>query len=121
MFAMSSTANDGRANSPIEVPEDIFGRVNTLCLALPEVKVRVDASLTRARSTAHSFDIRRRSFCLLVAREGRTGKPVRCSCCVPTQTNATLCSPLATRSSPREPAVIASGPAHRWHRLGRDP
>ena len=25
MFAMSSTANDGRANSPIEVPEDIFG------------------------------------------------------------------------------------------------
>ena len=76
MFAMSSTANDGRANSPIEVPEDIFGRVNTLCLALPEVKVRVDASLTRARSTAHSFDIRRRSFCLLVAREGRTGKPV---------------------------------------------
>jgi hypothetical protein len=45
-------------------------------LALPEVTVRVDASLVRARSTAHSFDVRRRSFCLLVAREGPTGKPV---------------------------------------------
>ena len=38
--------------------------------------MRVDGSLTRTRSTAHSFDIRRRSFCLLVAREGATGKPV---------------------------------------------
>jgi predicted DNA-binding protein (MmcQ/YjbR family) len=51
-------------------------RVSTLCLALPEVTVRVDASLVISRSTAHSFDIRRRSFCLLVAREGPTGKPV---------------------------------------------
>jgi len=76
MFGVSSTANDDRASSPIEIPEDIIERVSTLCLALPEVTVRVDASLTRSRSTAHSFDIRRRSFCLLVAREGRTGKPV---------------------------------------------
>ena len=51
-------------------------RVRALCLALPEVSVRVDHSLTRARSTAQSFDIRRRSFCLLMAREGPTGKPV---------------------------------------------
>ena len=70
---MSSDANDGRERSPIEVPEDIFRRVSTLCLALPEVTVRVDASLIQARSTAHSFDIRRRSFCLLVAVEGPTG------------------------------------------------
>ena len=63
-------------SAPVEVPEDIVERVRTLCLALPEVTVRVDDSLTRARSTAHSFDIRRRSFCLLVAREGPTGKPV---------------------------------------------
>jgi predicted DNA-binding protein (MmcQ/YjbR family) len=76
MFSVSSTPNHGRANSPIEVPEDIFERVSTLCLALPEVTVRVDASLIRSRSTAHSFDIRRRSFCLLVAREGPTGKSV---------------------------------------------
>ena len=76
MFGVSSDANDARASSPIEVPEDIFERVSTICLALPEVTVRVDASLTKARSTAHSFDIRRRSFCLLVAREGSTGKPV---------------------------------------------
>ena len=51
-------------------------RIRTLCLALPEVTVRVDYSLTRARSTAQSFDIRRRSFCLLVAVEGRAGKPI---------------------------------------------
>ncbi len=60
----------------VEVPEAIVERVRTLCLALPEVTVRVDYSLTRTRSTAQSFDIRRRSFCLLVAREGPTGKPV---------------------------------------------
>ena len=65
-----------RVRAPVEVPDDIFERVRTLCLALPEVTVRVDGSRTRTRSTAHSFDIRRRSFCLLVAREGRTGKPV---------------------------------------------
>jgi hypothetical protein len=65
-----------RVRAPVEVPEDIFERVRTLCLALPEVTVRVDGSLTTTRSTAHSFDIRRRSFCLLVAREGPTGKPV---------------------------------------------
>jgi hypothetical protein len=61
---------------PIEVPEDVVERVPTRCLALPEVTVHVDYSLTRARSTAQSFEIRRRSFCLLVAREGPTGKPV---------------------------------------------
>jgi hypothetical protein len=45
-------------------------------MALPEVTVRIDRSLTATRSAAHSFDIRRRSFCLLVAGEGATGKPV---------------------------------------------
>jgi len=64
------------AGAPIEVPEDIFERVRTLCLALPKVTVRVDGSRTRTRSTAHSFDIRRRSFCLLVAWKGPTGTPV---------------------------------------------
>ena len=38
--------------------------------------MRVDYSLTRTRSTAQSFDIPRRSFCLLVAREGPTGEPI---------------------------------------------
>ena len=70
MFGVSSTGDDGRVSSPIEVPDEILEWVSTLCLALPEVTVRVDASLTRARSTAHSVDIRRRSFCLLLAREG---------------------------------------------------
>ena len=61
--------------APVEVPEDMVERVRAICLALPEVTVRVDYSLTRVRSTAQSFDIRRRSFCLLVAVEEPTGKP----------------------------------------------
>jgi hypothetical protein len=65
-----------RMRAPVEVPEDIVGRLRALCLALPEVTVRVDHSLTRSRSTALSFDIRRRSFCLLVAIESSTGKSV---------------------------------------------
>jgi hypothetical protein len=72
----SAPRPDAPASAPVEVPEDIFERVRTLCLALPEVTVRVDESRTRARSTAHSFDIRQRSFCLLVAWEDPTGKPV---------------------------------------------
>jgi hypothetical protein len=72
----SAARRSARAKPPIEIPQDVFERVSTLCLALPEVTVRVDESLIRARSTAHSFDIRRRSFCLLVAWEGLTGKPV---------------------------------------------
>jgi YjbR len=65
-----------RARAPVEVPEDIFERVRALCLALPEATVRVDYSRIRERSTAWSFDIRRRSFCLLVAREGPGGRAV---------------------------------------------
>ena len=76
MFGVSNTANDGRVSSPIEVPEDIVERVSSLCLALPEVTRRTDASLIEARSTAHSFDIRRRPFCLLVALRGPAGQPV---------------------------------------------
>ena len=68
--------SDRQSERALEVPEDIVERVRTLCLALPEVTVRVDYSLTRTRSTAQSFDIRRRSFCLLVAVEEPTGKPV---------------------------------------------
>ena len=76
MFGVSSMANDTHTSAAIEVPQDIFEQVSALCLALPEVTVRVDASLNRARSTAHSFEIRRRSFCLLIALESPTGKPV---------------------------------------------
>lgn len=63
-------------SAPVEVPQDIDERVRALCLARPEVTVRIDHSLTRARSTAQSFDIRRRSFCLLVAVAGPTGESV---------------------------------------------
>jgi hypothetical protein len=51
-------------------------RVRALCLALPEVTVRLDESRISVRSTAQSFDIRRRSFCLLVAKADATGRPV---------------------------------------------
>jgi len=74
MFGVSNFADE--PSPTIEIPADIFDRVSALCLALPEVTVRVDESLSRTRSTAHSFDIRRRSFCLLVASEGRSGEPV---------------------------------------------
>jgi predicted DNA-binding protein (MmcQ/YjbR family) len=67
---------DRHASAPVEVPEDIEARVRTLCLALPEVTVRVDESRSKARSTAYSFDIRRRSFCLLVATQDPSGKPI---------------------------------------------
>ncbi len=63
-------------SAPVEIPADIVERIRTICLALPEVTVRVDESLTTARSAAHSFDIRRRSFCLLVARADPAGQPV---------------------------------------------
>ncbi len=65
----SAARRSARASAPVEVPEDIDERVRTLCLALPEVTVRVDG-------WAQPFDIRRRSFCLLVATEDPTGKPV---------------------------------------------
>jgi YjbR len=76
MFGVSSMANDAHTSAAIEVPQDIFEQVSALCLALPEVTVRVDPSLIRARSTAHSFEIRRKSFCLLIAMESPTGTPV---------------------------------------------
>jgi hypothetical protein len=93
-------------SAPIEVPEDIVKRVRALCLALPEVTVRVDYSLIRARSTAQSFDIRRRSFCLLVAREDPAGQPV------------TL---LVLRAGPQErEALLSIGHPFFASRAGRD-
>jgi len=56
-------------SAPLEVPQDIVAQVRALCLALPEVTVRVDG-------WAQSFDIRRRSFCLLVAPPDPDGTPV---------------------------------------------
>jgi hypothetical protein len=93
-------------SAPIEVPADIVERVRTLCLALPEVTVRIDYSLIRARSTAQSFDIRRRSFCLLVAREDPAGKPVPL---------------LVLRADPEErKALLSTGHPFFAPRAGRD-
>ena len=93
-------------SAPVEVPEDIVERIRTLCLALPEVRVRVDDSLTRARSAAQSFEIRRRSFCLLVATEDPAGKPV---------------SQLVLRAGPDErDALLSAGHPFFASRAGRD-
>src|SRR3974390_2256656 len=95
-----------REVAPVEVPEEIVERIRALCLALPEVTVRVDYSRTRTRSTAWSFDIRRRSFCLLVAMEDPAGKPV------------TL---LVLRADPDERTVLlATGHPFFPSRAGRD-
>jgi hypothetical protein len=90
-------------------------RTSALCLAPPEVTARVDG-------WAQSFDIGRRSFCLLVAREDPAGKPVPL---------------LVLRADPDEREALLSigrpffasragrdrigGAAHRRHQLGGDP
>jgi hypothetical protein len=102
----AAARRSARASAPVEIPEDIFEPVSRLCLALPEVTVRVDESLVRQRSAAYSFDIRRRSFCLLVAREDSTGKPV---------------SLLVLRSGPDErEALLSVGHPFFASRAGRD-
>ena len=64
------------ASSSVVVPEEIVERVRGLCLALPEVTLRIDESRSSARSAAWVFDVRRRPFCGLVAREYAPGKSV---------------------------------------------
>jgi hypothetical protein len=78
-----------------EVPEDILDRIRTLCLALPEATSRVDECRDPERSSAWSFDIRRRSFCLLVHTEDSSG---------------TLATVLVLRAKPIErEALLATG------------
>ena len=95
-----------RVSVPVEVPGEIVERIRALCLALPEVTARIDHSQTAARSAAQSFDIRRRSFCLLVAREDPAGRPV--SLIV-----------LRAGSGERE-ALLSSGHPFFASRAGRD-
>ena len=89
-------------SAPVEVPEEVVERVRALCLALPEVTVRVDPSRTPARSTALSFDIRRRSFCLLLAWSNAAGQRV---------------TALVLRSDPDEREVLLSM-GHPFHASG---
>jgi hypothetical protein len=94
------------ASFNVEVPEEIVERVRGLCLALPEVTVRVDESRSSARSTAWVFDIRRRAFCVLVAREYAPGKSVPL---------------LVLHADPEERrALLAIGRPFFPTRLGRD-
>ncbi len=95
-----------RAGAPVEIPQDIEERIRRLCLALPEVTVRVDEPRTTARSTAHSFDVRRRSFCLLVATKDPMGKPVPL---------------LVLRAHPHDrDALVSIGHPYFASRAGRD-
>jgi YjbR len=68
--------SEDRSSAAVTVTEDIVERVSALCLALPEVTVRIDQPRTGTRSTAYSFDVRQRSFCLLVAVADPTGRAV---------------------------------------------
>lgn len=93
-------------SDPVKIPQDIFERVSALCLALPEVTVRVDQPRVKWRSAAYSFDVRRRSFCLLIASEGATGAPA---------------SRLVLRVHPDDRDVLVSiGPPYCASRAGRD-
>jgi predicted DNA-binding protein (MmcQ/YjbR family) len=67
---------DPGAATPTEIPQKIVEEISRFCLGLPETTVRVDESRADTRSTAHSFEIRRRSFCLLVAVKDPSGKTV---------------------------------------------
>ena len=90
----------------MEVADNVVKQVRSLCLALPEVTVRIDDSLTPARSTAHSFDVRRRSFCLLVAVESPARKAIPL---------------LVLRADPSERAALLSlGVPFFAPRAGRD-
>jgi len=95
-----------RMDAPVEIPMDIEDKISAICLALPEVTVRIDQSQTSARSTAHSFDIRKRSFCLLVATSDAAGQP----------------SPLLIlRASPAErEALLSVGHPYFVPRAGHD-
>jgi predicted DNA-binding protein (MmcQ/YjbR family) len=97
-------------------------RIRTLCLALPEVTVRVDVSLTRARSTAHSFDIRRRSFCLLVAREDSAGQPapLLVLCASPDEGKALLSigHPFHASRAGRDRIVVMLTDHTDWEEIG---
>ena len=63
-------------DDPVDIPRVVFERVSALCLALPEVTVRFDQSRVEWRSAAYSFDVRRRSFCLLIATADTSGTAV---------------------------------------------
>ena len=55
--------------APVGVPGALRERVRALCLAMPEVTVREEG-------WAQSYDIRRRSFCLLLAQADPAGRSV---------------------------------------------
>jgi hypothetical protein len=94
------------ASVNVEVAQDVAQRIRALCLALPEVTVRVDQSRIAARSTAWSYEIRRRSFCLLEARADPAGEAV---------------TVLVLRADPDErKALLAGGHPFFPSRAGRD-
>jgi Ser/Thr protein kinase RdoA (MazF antagonist) len=102
----AGSSGGSRVSTPVEVPAEIVERIRALCLALPEVTVRIDDSQTPARSTAQSYDIRRRSFCLLVAWADPAGQAVPL---------------LVLRASPEErKALLATGHPFFPSRAGQD-
>ena len=105
-------------SAPVEVPEDIVERVRTLCLALPEVTVRIDESQQRE---VDGVVVRHPPEVVLPAGGpgGRFGPPVPLLVLRATRRNARRCCLPATRSTPREPAVTASWWCSPATRTGR--
>jgi hypothetical protein len=118
----SAARRDPRLGASPEIPEQVYERVGALCLALPEVTVRVDEPRISARSPAWSYDIRRRSFCLLVAIRDRNGKPSPRLVLRADPQDREALSHSGTHTSARRPAiviVIALGCGSRTTRTGR--
>jgi hypothetical protein len=58
------------------ITPDLFEQMAVICERLPEVMVRVHRSAVASRSTAYSFDVRRKSFALLLAVRRGAGVPI---------------------------------------------
>ena len=65
---MAAAVPTPTGNAP-QLPDGVLGVVREICLALPETTERVAHG---AHGAAHSFDIRRRSFCLLIVPDTPT-------------------------------------------------
>jgi hypothetical protein len=82
-----------------EVPDGVVERVRVLCARLPETTVRTDR-------WAHSFEIRKKPFCVLAAPEDPSGRPIPM---------------LVFRADPDERvALLATGHPFFASRSGRD-
>ncbi len=78
-LSLSDARADNAAQTSGEsfaIPPDVFEQIADICGRLPEMTVRVHRSAVPSRSTAYSFDVRRKSFALLLAVRRGAGSPI---------------------------------------------